>query len=55
MGGGCVCNKINRPVDLLSDSPMVKNIRYQWALSDEEAAFLRRVAWETVQEYEAQP
>ena len=44
-----------RPVDLLPDSPMVKNIRYQWALSDEEAAFLQRMAWETVQEYQGKP
>jgi hypothetical protein len=24
-----------------------------WQLTDEEAAFLQRVAWETVQEYQA--
>ncbi|MFN8467378.1 MAG: hypothetical protein U0X20_17605 [Caldilineaceae bacterium] len=44
-----------RPADLFPDaSPIIKDLVRQWPkLTDDEAAFLQRIAWETVRDYKA--
>jgi hypothetical protein len=45
-----------RPSGLFPDAaPIVKDVIRHWPqISDDEAAFLQRIAWETVQDYQAQ-
>lgn len=45
-----------RPAELFPDAaPIVRDVIRRWPkITDDEAAFLQRIAWETVQEYQAQ-
>ena len=43
-----------RPVDILPDVDPLNHIREEWQVTDDEAEFLQRIAWETVQEYQAE-
>jgi len=44
-----------RPVDMLPEDDLLFSTREKWQMTDEEAAFLQRIAWETVADYQEQP
>ena len=43
-----------KPADSLPDTEALEYLRREWQMTQEECAFLQRIAWETVREYQAQ-